>query len=151
MDTIQDTYISAMTDLWHEILKLSNFTNYDQPFEKLKGLSLVEIRLITLISLNPDMIFRDICKWLNIPKSSLTNMIDRLEEGNYMSRVISKRDRRSFSLTLSDEGILAMEEYRRLEYLVSQEIMGAFTSTEDKSMLLTVINKILSYLHNKAV
>jgi ubiquinone/menaquinone biosynthesis C-methylase UbiE len=83
----------------------------------------------------PDVILGEIVSILNIPKSTLTNAVDRLEKRNYINRIISKRDRRSYGLELTEEGHLAQKEHLDFEYTVYGRILNALDTDEENKLV----------------
>ncbi len=57
-----------------------------------------------MVAKKSDIIMKDICTSLDMPKSTLTNMVNRLERKGYLNRTISRRDLRSYGLALRARG-----------------------------------------------
>ena len=96
------------------------------------------------MSKNPDVILGEIISSLDIPKSTLTSAIDRLEKRKYINRIISKRDRRSYGLELTEEGQLAQKEHIDLEYMAYGRILNALDTEEEKQELFKLLKKIIN-------
>lgn len=139
-------HIELLSKLWHRLVKLTQYQEMEWEFERIKDLSPLEIGIISLVSRRPDIIFREICEEFCLPKSTLTNVIDRLERRRYLKRTISQRDRRTFGLELSEEGALAQKEHLEYEKKIYSKIINALESEEDKLMLLSLVGKIVENL-----
>ena len=64
----------------------------------------------------------DLARETALTKSTLTSMLDRLEEAKYLQRVPSRTDRRRILIYLTDEGKRLQERYVR----VSQDMTELF-------------------------
>ena len=136
--------IEEFSELWHSIIKKSNFSKIEEQFPRFNGLTTIEISIISIVSKNPDVILGEIVATLDIPKSTLTNAIDRLEKRNYINRVISKRDRRSYGLELTEEGHLAQKEHLDFEHTVYGRLLNALDTDKEKQELFKLLRKIVS-------
>jgi DNA-binding MarR family transcriptional regulator len=121
----------------------SSYKDIEAKYTRIKGLSDNEISIIRIISEKEEVIIRDILEILNIPKSTLTNMIDRLEKRNLIMRSISKRDRRSYKLELTEEGKKAQEEHIKFEEEIYGKVMISLDTYEERENLLNIMRKIV--------
>lgn len=143
-----NNYSELLNDLWHKMINIANQSHLKKDYPRIQGLGHLEIGVINIVSHKPDIIFREICDELNMPKSSLTNVIDKLEKRNYVKRIISKRDKRSFSLELTVEGNLAQKEHLQFESFIFNKMMNALDTDEEKQLLIHLIGKIVIYFNN---
>lgn len=138
--------VEELHTLWHEVLKIGRVNKIEEQFKRFSCLTTVEIGIINIVSKKADVILREICAELNIPKSTLTNAIDRLEKRGYINRTISKRDKRSFGLELTKEGKLAQEEHMEYEKIVYGAFLNALDNYEERKEFLGLLNKIVNNL-----
>lgn len=139
-------YIDSFSKIWHKMLKLSYGSNDSVEFKEMHQLSHVEVSIISLVHNNPDIIIREICEKIDVPKSSMTSMIDRLEKKNYLTRVISKRDRRSFGLKLTEAGMKIQKQHDEYEKYIFNEIINSLDTDEEKETFLKLTDKIANNL-----
>ena len=137
-----DEILQEFGSLWRVILEPNNKVKLIEEFPRVEKLSSMEIKIIEIVYSKEDVIFKEICSILDIPKSTLTSAIDRLERLNYVTRVISKRDRRSYGLILTDEGYEVQSEYLAFEKKLSGYILSGLDTDEEKEMLLELLRKI---------
>ncbi|NRY59180.1 MarR family winged helix-turn-helix transcriptional regulator [Clostridium beijerinckii] len=149
MDKECKKQIDEFNILWHRMLFESNYKDIEAKYTRIKGLSDNEISIIRIISEKEEVIIRDIIEILNIPKSTLTNMIDRLEKRNLIRRSISKRDRRSYKLELTEEGKKAQEEHIKFEEEIYGKIMISLDTYEERENLLNIMRKIVYNISNR--
>lgn len=135
-------YVDSFSKVWHKVLKLSYGNQDSEKFKELRQLSHIEITIISLIYNNPDIIIREICDEIGVPKSSMTSMIDRLERRNYLTRVISKRDRRSFGLKLTEEGMKIQEQHEKYEEEIFNYVINSLDTEEEKEIFIKLTDKI---------
>ena len=143
MDKDCKKQIDEFNILWHRMLFESSYKDIEAKYTRIKGLSDNEISIIRIISEKEEVIIRDILEILNIPKSTLTNMIDRLEKRDLISRSISKRDRRSYKLELTEEGKKAQEEHIKFEEEIYGKVMISLDTYEERENLLNIMRKIV--------
>lgn len=140
------TYIDSLSKIWHKMLRLSYGSNDSVKFKEMRQLSNAEVSIISLVYNNPDIIIKEICEEINVPKSSMTSMIDRLEKKNYLTRVISKRDRRSFGLKLTEAGEEIQKQHDEYEKYIFNEIINSLDTDEEKETFLKLTDKIANNL-----
>ncbi|MBE6091049.1 MAG: MarR family transcriptional regulator [Clostridium beijerinckii] len=143
MDKDCKKQIDEFNILWHRMLFESSYKDIEAKYTRIKGLSDNEISIIRIIFEKEEVIIRDILEILNIPKSTLTNMIDRLEKRNLIRRSISKRDRRSYKLELTEEGKKAQEEHIKFEEEIYGKVMISLDTYEERENLLNIMRKIV--------
>jgi Transcriptional regulators len=135
--------IQEFSDLWHIMIQKAHYDKIEEKFPRIQELSTIEIGIINIVSKKPDVILKEICSYLDIPKSTLTNAINRLENRNYINRVISKRDRRSFGLLLTEEGKIAQKEHLDFENIVYGRIINSLDTDEERKELFRLMKKIV--------
>ncbi|WP_371806692.1 MarR family winged helix-turn-helix transcriptional regulator [Candidatus Lokiarchaeum ossiferum] len=63
------------------------------------------IILLNYIGSHPDRTMSEISQFLNVPASTATRRIEKLDQFGFIERRIGKKDRRSVKLCLSDKGM----------------------------------------------
>lgn len=142
-------YVEKLNTQWHKLMKLTESKEIEQKYKEFKELSTVEIGIISMVYHKPDIIFRDICDELDLPKSTLTNIIDRLEKWGYLKRTISQRDRRSYGIELTEKGFLIQKEHTGYEYDILSRLLNALDTDEEKKTFLNLMDKIIGNLESK--
>ena len=135
--------IDEFRALWHQILEFDQTQNVEQLFPHFVGLSTNEISVISMVADDPQIILKDICTRLNMPKSTLTNTINRLEKKGYLTRTIARQDLRSYGLVLTELGIKAQKEHKEYETVCFAKVMDAL-SMEEQEQLLYLMKKIIT-------
>ena len=118
MSKIEMNY--AVANMWLAILMKSSAADDVQRFHELSEFTPIEINLLSMAGSRKDMLIREFLEIVKIPKSTLTSIVNRLEQKGYLKRVINPRDRRSYGLELTDKG----ERFYKL-YQAYQSEMGS--------------------------
>lgn len=138
-----DKQIEEFCDLCKMFLSPSNDNKLRAEFPRIHNLTSMEINIISIVHSSEDVILKEICTQLDIPKSTLTSAIDRLERLNYVNRVISTRDRRSYGLKLTEEGYKVQKEHLAFERKLYGYLLNALDTNEEKELLLQLLRKIV--------
>lgn len=147
MDKECKRQVNELNILWHRMLMESNYKDIESKYSNIQGLSTNELAIIRIISEKEEVIIKDILEILNIPKSTLTSIIDRLEKRNLISRAISKRDRRSYKLELTEKGKIVQDDHIKFEEEVYGKIIVSLDTYEEREDLLKLIRKIVGAVH----
>jgi DNA-binding MarR family transcriptional regulator len=139
-----DELIEEFGNLWRMFLSYSNQYNTMEEFPRIDRLTTMEISIIRIVYEREDVILKEICTMLDIPKSTLTSAIDRLEGLNYVNRTISKRDRRSYGLQLTEEGQEVKNEHIAFEKKLYGYILNALDTNDEREKFLSLFRKIVN-------
>ncbi len=142
-------YAHQLNDLWHQSLKIILREDFYQNYPLLKDRSPIEIAIISFLSSHPDAIFREISEELNISKSRLTFLVDRLENQHYLKRQAHPTDRRAYTLALTPEGKIIQDEHRKFEMDVCNQVINSMTTDEEKELLLQLLSKVVNNITEK--
>lgn len=149
MDKEYKRQVNELNILWHRLMLESNYKDIEAKYQNIKGLSTNELSIIRIISEKDEIIIKDILEALDIPKSTLTSIIDRLEKRNLISRAISKKDRRSYKLELTEDGKTAQDEHIKFEEEIYGKVMISLDNYEEREDFLRLIRKITSNISGK--
>lgn len=149
MDKECKRQVNELNILWHRIIVESKYKDIEAKYPNIQGLSTNELTIIRIISEKEEVIIKDILEVLNLPKSTLTSIIDRLENRNIIIRVISKRDRRSYKLELTEKGKITQDEHIKFEEEVYGKIMVSLDTYEEREDLLRLIRKIVGNIYSR--
>jgi len=136
--------VSRFDDLFHQWLDLAKFDQPDRWFPRLKGISMIDLHTLRLLHQNPGIIMGDIREHLGIPHSTLTSVVDRLEQRGLVRRTISPRDRRSFRLEMTEMGALLQQDHRAMDRMHAQVVLASLDTDEEREQFITLLEKIVS-------
>lgn len=142
MIEIKKEYISKLDNFMHLFYKRINSFNLEMDINQFQGATPIELSILGIVGDEPDVILKDIIDKLQVPGSTLTSAIDRLERRNLLTRIISKRDRRSYGLSLTTEGQKVYIDHKRVEQLMWSKILSTFDSNEEIELFLKLIEKV---------
>lgn len=149
MDKECKKQINELSVLWHRMLNESNHKELVQRYPNLHKLNTNEISIIRIISEKEEVIIKDILEILDVPKSTLTSMIDKLEQCDMVKRAISKRDRRSYKLELTEKGKLVQDEHIKFEEEVYGRIITSLDNYEEREEFLRLMKKIVDNISSR--
>ncbi|MEN6337204.1 MAG: MarR family transcriptional regulator [Phycisphaerales bacterium] len=135
--------------LWHAIAGHRRAVKDDARFAAIHGLSPMETGVLDIVAETPEVILREIGETLGLRKSTLTGVVDRLEEQGYVRRAISRRDRRSYGVELTARGRKAYEAHARFEAEVWKRMMAALDSDAEGERFLDSLRKIARGLERR--
>ena len=143
---IKQELIDKLDELWHVFI--FNFQNKSTGLwgEELKDATTIEISILNNIDNNPDVMLKEIKEMLDIPSSTLTSAVDRLENKQLVARTISKRDRRSFGLQLTNKGKEAQNKHISAEKELFKNILMSLDSNQERRQFIESLNKIKNQL-----
>jgi DNA-binding MarR family transcriptional regulator len=122
------------------------FKNSTADFEDFSKCSIQEITVLKILMRRGPLVVKDIaCKLNNVSLSSLTRVLDRLEEGNYITRSLNREDRRSFRIALTDKGQKMAEAYQHKFELMAEGVLDALTPAE-RLILIELYSKVRARL-----
>ena len=78
--------------------------------EKYSGMGAKEFSIINYVGTFHDVKMKDIADHMNAPISTLTSIVDKLVDGNYLTRYHSSEDRRVVLVTLANNGKAVFNE-----------------------------------------
>lgn len=147
MEQITEEEIEHIDKVWHELIFSMQRTNEVLWKDKLSGISTIEISILSIMERKPDVILKDIGDSLGIPGSTLTSAVDRLEKRGLLKRVISEKDRRSFGLSLTEEGKSVQDEHKKSEKLLWKKILGSYEKSEDRKELIRLLHLLAEHMN----
>jgi DNA-binding MarR family transcriptional regulator len=100
-----------------------------------------QLGALILIEANPGISQSAIAGALRFDRSTLVQIIDRLEERKFVVREISAHDRRSHALKLTDEGAAALAELKRLT-AAHEDHMTRMLTADEKTQLIDLLARL---------
>ena len=138
-----DIEMGELPDLIGFNLRCAQVSTF-QHFSKTVGeaeISPPQYGTLILIESNPGISQSAIASALRFDRSTLVQIIDRLEERGLVIREVSARDRRSHALKLTDEGNRALQDLKRRvaahEAHITREL-----SAEEKETLIDLLARL---------
>tara|TARA_A100001037_G_scaffold41370_1_gene32475 strand:- start:69 stop:542 length:474 start_codon:yes stop_codon:yes gene_type:complete len=98
---------------------------------------------LLLIEANPGISQSAIAGALRFDRSTLVQIIDRLEGRDLVVRQVSPKDRRSHALRLTESGFALLEQLKELAISHEDDVAGAL-STDERDQLIDLLKKLYS-------
>lgn len=143
MNEIKKEHIKKLDILIHSAYKHLKHSQINLESQLLQGITSTELSVLSIVDEKPDIILKEISERLDLPASTLTSAVDRLEQRNLIKRTISKKDRRSFGLELTETGLRLHLEHEESEQLVWEKILGSLSNDEERESFLFFLEKII--------
>lgn len=139
---MDESQTQVVSDLLHLVLSALRIDRLGVWSKRLAGITLLDLHILKLAAERPATILIEVRKELGIPHSTLTSAIDRLERRGLLRREISRRDRRSYALTLTREGRRVQAEHDRVDHLLAGKILEALDTEKERRQLIRLLSKI---------
>jgi DNA-binding MarR family transcriptional regulator len=139
--SVEDETVTLVDHYLHRMIFGLHLDNPGIWSEELDGELPIDIHTIMLVAERPDIILKEVREELDVPHSTLTSIIDRLEKRGMLQRVISPRDRRSFGLELTLKGRRLHEEHSRVDRLVASRLLETLDGVE-RDLFVKLLTKI---------
>jgi DNA-binding MarR family transcriptional regulator len=112
------------------------------------NLSEKEFQTIYAVGQNQNVKMSDLSDKLSAPLSTLTSIVDKLVERNYLSRYHSNEDRRVVVVTLASNGKETYNTFMKQKQEMAKKILSQF-KIQDQENLIQYLEKIPSILNEK--
>ena len=146
--SIDKKQIEAIDKIFHKILRMIYKKEFFSFSGKFQDITPIEMAIISSVVEKPDIILKEILEGIEIPNSTLTNLINRLENSKILKRTINARDRRSFGLELTEKGKAAHQEHLNTENRLFETILKALDNPEERDVFLKLAEKVSNRLVN---
>lgn len=142
----KERQIKAVDELLHRLLWGLHLNRMDTWTPELERIGALGLHVLKLVSEDPNIILKEIKTVLDIPNSTLTSVVNRLEERGLLERVISRRDRRSYGLALTAEGRRVQADHDRFDRELARTMLEGLDNDEDRDRFVELISKIMGHM-----
>ncbi len=126
--------------LLHKIIDIIHYKNEYQL--QTSGIPPQEMYVLERIYLHSNMLSKDISNKYNIPPSTLTGILDRLENKELIDRSRTNKDRRSIELKATENGKSAVEKHITEDQIFASNLFGSL-EPQKKEQLKTLLQELL--------
>ena len=107
-------------------------------------------RLLDCAAKNPGVSSRELCEFLDVRPSSLSEMLSRAEADGFITRTVDEADRRVQRISLSAKGQKAVTEMETARNLEAQKMTSALTE-EEKEQFCALCDKLIARMERLAL
>ena len=143
---VSDEVIQATSTALHRLFWSLRLDQLGTWSTILNNLAQLDLHILKLIAEQPNIILKEICEVLNIPSSTLTSAINRLEKKGLLQRIISKRDRRSYELELTEKGWTVKQEHDRVDRLITNKMLDCFEDEQELTTFVELLGQVCAKL-----
>jgi DNA-binding MarR family transcriptional regulator len=112
------------------------------------GLSIQQGIILKLLLADGEMTQKDLTEKLQITSSSCGALLAKLEQGGYIERQAHSNDKRTFAVTLTDDGRKLGKQYKETSVEVLEK-WSDFLTQEEKEQLIALLTKLYDGLENR--
>lgn len=132
----------------HKILDVFQFKNEYQL--QTSNIQPQDMYVLERIYLSEKILVKELSKQYNIPPSTLTGIIDRLEKKKLIERLRTNIDRRAIELVTTSNGRIAVEKHIEEDKLFSRNFFDTLDS-DNKEELKDLLIKLLSNINKNTL
>lgn len=122
--------VEAINRAFHKVWYAVMFDRPDTRSENMQSLSFIDMHLIGIAEENPDYILKEIRDILQVPQTTLSSIVSKLEKKDFIRRVINHRDMRSFSIEVTEKGKQLIEEHKANDRKKAEKILQILEEDE---------------------
>ncbi|HBF0312109.1 MarR family winged helix-turn-helix transcriptional regulator [Clostridioides difficile] len=137
--------VKELNNLWHIVSMQMKTEMCSGKYPTIHGISLVELSILEIVEQYPNSMMKEISEILELPKSTLTSAVKRLELKKFIKKNPCIKDKRGYNLVLTELGLKAQQEHRNIEIIVFRNLFHQL----DKDEIETFI-RIFSKAVNKS-
>lgn len=137
-----------LRELVHELISISVIHRYRISKSASKvGLYFGQPRILEYITENDACTQKDVAIAMHISPASAAVTLKRLEKAGFITRNIDIADSRKNHLSVTEKGVLALKEFRRICDTTDEDMFKGFSDEERETLhnLLTRLHKNLDY------
>ena len=107
-------------------------------------------RLLDCAAKNPGVSSRELCEFLDVRPSSLSEMLSRAEADGFITRIVDEADRRIQRISLSAKGQKAVNDMENARNQEAQKMTSALTE-EEKEQFCLLCEKLSAHMERLAL
>ncbi|AAK76798.1 DNA-binding MarR family transcriptional regulator [Clostridium acetobutylicum] len=142
MNKISEEQYKRFDAVMHSIYKRLRQLHGDIDSMFPKGITSSELSVLKAASKYPNSALKEIGEYLDIPGSTLTSIVDRLEKRNLVRRTINKENRRSYALELTKDGIELSNQHEEAEKELWEKVLMSLNEDVERETLINLLDKI---------
>ncbi|MCK5146427.1 winged helix-turn-helix transcriptional regulator [bacterium] len=110
--------------------------------DDVRNLSQNEMLILNMVSHKPDLILKEIREYLQVPQTTLSSIIAKLEKAGYVKRIINRRDLRSFSIEITNDGRQMIDAHMCQDKKIAEDFLSALDNIEERCSFVSLMEKI---------
>jgi MarR family transcriptional regulator, organic hydroperoxide resistance regulator len=138
-----ETTARSLADLTFTLL--ANCQQKEEKLAEVHGLTQAEFRCLRLFTTDEVVNNKHIANRMNLSPSRLTRIIDGLVKKDYIIREINPADRRNMKVSLSQKGVILVQQLNKAYINIHREILQDIDESMHKS-LISAMTQLLSAL-----
>lgn len=132
----------------HKLLEVFQYKNEYQL--QTSNIQPQDMYVLERIYFNEKMLVRDLSRQYSIPPSTLTGIIDRLENKKLIERLRTNIDRRAIELAVTPQGKVIVEKHIEEDKMFARNFFGTLEQ-EKKEKLKELLSELLSSINKDSL
>lgn len=137
-----------MAEALHRFVAAFSLQNLARWDDRLAGLAALDVGVIHHSSRSPGITVGEVRRILDIPNSTLSSAVNRLERRGLVRRVINAQDRRSYGLVITEAGLAVEEAHRALDRRLAELCCRALPDEEQRRLFLLALELVATELND---
>ena len=125
----------------------ARFKQTEEVFASRLDASEREVALLRTLGAEGPMITKELGARFAVPVSTMTGLVDRMEEKGLVRRVRGRRDRRAIELEPTSAGTTALRDHDRSVEAIARGMLAPL-SDRDRRALVTILRRVRAALEN---
>ena len=140
--------VEAINRAFHKVWYAVMFDRPDTRSENMQSLSFIDMHLIGIAEENPDYILKEIRDILQVPQTTLSSIVSKLEKKDFIRRVINHRDMRSFSIEVTEKGKQLIAEHKANDRKKAEKILQILEEDEREDFIRYFVKVADAVIHH---
>ncbi len=140
MESPNRTNAITMAAIWDQLLQNSNINICT---DAMSNASILDANIMRILRLEKQASIKKIGTTLNVPTSTLSSAIKRLEKQGLIKRTICKEDLRSYEVSFTKKGNAIFAEFYEKEIQIMELLLGKLDGQEEQNEFIRLFSKII--------
>ena len=140
--------VEQVNEAIHVLLLKLKLTRLGHWSDKLENIHFLDLHMLSHAEHHPDDTIGEMRQVLQVPQSTLTSMIDRLEERGLIRRAVNPRDKRSYRIELTAAGQEVQREHHRVERMIAARMLEALPDDKARQQFVRLLTAMTQGLQS---
>jgi DNA-binding MarR family transcriptional regulator len=131
-----------MAEALHRFVAAFSRQNLAKWDARLDGLAALDVGIIHHSSRTPGITVGEVRRILDIPNSTLSSAVNRLERRGLVRRVINAEDRRSYGLVVTEKGLAVEAAHRALDQRLAELCCQALPDEKQRALFMRTLERV---------
>lgn len=140
MNSSNKTNAITMAAIWDKLLQNSKMNICT---DAMANASILDANIMRILRIENQASIKKIGHTLDVPTSTLSSAIKRLEKQGLIKRTICKEDLRSYEVSFTDEGKIIFAEFYEKEIQIMEFLLNKLDGQKEQEEFIRLFSKII--------